>query len=39
MQASFWTLWNRLYTIDGRSIAAGPHTTAIEMLVEMIPAL
>jgi transposase InsO family protein len=30
MQASFWTLWNRLYTIDGRSIAAGSCTTAIE---------
>jgi len=29
MQASFWTLWNRLYTIDGRSIA-GSCTTAIE---------
>jgi hypothetical protein len=28
MQASFWTLWNRLYTIDGRSIA-GSCTTAI----------
>jgi putative transposase len=23
MQASFWTLWNRLYTIDGRSHRGG----------------
>lgn len=30
MRASFWTLWNRLFTIGGRSIAAGSCTIAIE---------
>jgi putative transposase len=30
MRASSWTLWNRLSTIGGRSIAAGSCTIAIE---------
>jgi putative transposase len=29
MRASYWTLWNRLSTIGGRSIAAGSCTIAI----------